>query len=115
MQVKNEKEEIIAILWILHDLSKEFETEQQINEQISLLQSVFAVVPAGVAVMRSIRDEDGNITDFEFTLVNKQTEETTRRTDLVGKRLFETYPPAKEILFEGMVKTVETGEIFTVE
>ncbi|HUS02324.1 MAG TPA: PAS domain-containing protein [Chitinophagaceae bacterium] len=118
----NDNKEVNGILWIVHDLSKDAqlqkqqaEAAEQIKQTKDLLESTFAAVPTGLCVMNAVRDEAGKIADFEFVLVNKETEKGTRRNDLPGKRLFEVYPEAKKYLFEAMIKTVETGENSTVE
>lgn len=97
------------------DLTDRKQAEHQKQESQALLSSVFDTVPSGVVVFRSVRDEAGTLVDFEFVLLNQESERGTRRTDLVGKRLFEEYPPARSLLFDGMVRTVETGEPFTTE
>lgn len=117
-----DNKEVTGILWIVHDLSKDVqlqtqqaEAAKQIKDATDLQQSTFEAIPAGLCIMNSVRSKAGEIIDFEFMLVNKETEQRTKRTDLPGKRLFEIYPQAKEYIFEAMVKTVKTGQVCTVE
>ncbi|GAB3781992.1 hypothetical protein GCM10028818_36940 [Spirosoma horti] len=97
------------------DITDRKQIEQELIRSKDLLQSVFEAVPAGISVMTAVRNERNEIIDFEFILVNKGTERMVQRTDLPGKRLFETYPQARAILWAGMTETVETGKSFTAE
>ena len=82
--VKNEKDDIIAILWILHDLSKEFAAEIRFEHQSNLLQAVFDASLNGIILFKAIREEN-NIVDYEVVLNNHTTQKWNGR-DLVGKR-----------------------------
>jgi len=63
-------------------------------------------------LLRSERDETGEISDFIFVDVNRRTEEMLRmrRDQLLGKRLCETLPVNREAgFFEKYKRVVDTG------
>jgi PAS domain-containing protein len=59
----------------------------------SLLSGIFDTLPTGIEVFKSIRNEEGEIIDFEYTLINKAAEKLMRRPrkEFIGKRLLEEY------------------------
>jgi signal transduction histidine kinase len=64
-----------------------------------------------MSVLRAIRDEAGEVQDFEIVLVNKQLERETGRTDLVGKHYTQEYPGVRPTgLFDLMLRALATGE-----
>jgi len=86
---------------------KEEEKEQTIN----LLQSVFDSSIGGISVFKSVRDQHGEIIDFEYRLVNKITEQTNNRTDLIGKLYSQMHSGFRQSgLFDILKKVTETGE-----
>ena len=108
--VKNEREEITAILWILHDLSKEVEAENKIMQQAGLLQAVFDASLHGIILLRAIRDEKGIIEDYKVVLNNNTTREWNGR-DLTGKRYCEEFPGVHTHgIFEDYNRLLDNGE-----
>jgi PAS domain S-box-containing protein len=90
------------------DITSRKAAEQEIKDTNKLLHGVLNAPNIGINVFKSIRDESGQIVDFEFLLVSKKAAEYQKRNDLVGKRLFEEYPVTKEHL-QDLRKVVETG------
>lgn len=70
-------------------------------------------------VLRSVRDETGNIMDFEWTYVNPTAARVLNHTieELVGQRLLQLLPgnQTNSDLFERYVQVVETGEPHDLE
>ncbi|HEY9829049.1 MAG TPA: ATP-binding protein [Stenomitos sp.] len=70
-------------------------------------------------VLRSVRDETGNIIDFEWTYVNPTAARVLHHTveELVGQRLLQLLPgnPTNSDLFKHYMKVVETGEPHDLE
>lgn len=84
----------------------------------ALLAGMFNISHDGIMAFRSIRGDDGSISDFEWTVVNPASEAIVGRTsaDLVGKRLLEEMPGnAESGLFDRYAEVVETGRPYTVE
>ncbi|MFL5810662.1 MAG: PAS domain S-box protein, partial [Flavisolibacter sp.] len=113
--VKNEKDNIIAILWILHDLSKEFEAENKLIEQTSLLQAVFDASLNGIILFKAVRNAEKEILDYEVVL-NNQTTRVWNGRDLTGKRYGEEFPGIRQFgIFAGYNKVLETGKPMNLE
>lgn len=88
--------------------------DQQKDESIKggrdLLQSVFDTSLIGMAVLKAVRDEGGEIQDFSIKLVNKELEKLTGRKNLTGKLYSKEYPGIKQSgLYELMLKVMESG------
>lgn len=82
------------------------------------LRQVLDSSPSGIVALRSVRNEDGDIVDLEFLLVNDQAERLTGRghAELIGRRLLAVMP--EDLLagfFTDYVRVVETGRPFVVE
>lgn len=80
-----------------------------------LLASVLDASADGIMAFHSVRDESGEIVDFEWVLVNPRAEEIVgrRREDLLGRLMLDVFPGNVESgFFEGYKSAVETGERF---
>ena len=92
--------------------------EQQVNERTlqlkesrDQLQSIFDITLMQMTVLEAVRDENGQVIDIEIKMVNKEHERVMGRMDLIGKYYCQEYPGMKKsILFDLIVKTIETGE-----
>ncbi|MGC4058004.1 MAG: ATP-binding protein [Chitinophagaceae bacterium] len=83
-------------------------TESRQNSEF--IQSVFDTNLVQMSVMKAVRNESGDIVDFQITLVNQEVVRETGRADLVGKLYVQEYPGVKRTrIFEQMVQVVETG------
>ena len=73
-----------------------------------LLVSIMNSSIFSINVYKSIRNDIGDIIDFEFVMISELTENITGLTDLPGKRLLEQFPQIIKIgLFDKFVKVVE--------
>lgn len=91
------------------DLATLNEITDELRKSKDLLQAVAEANGTGVTVCKSIRNETGNIVDFEFIFTNKMTREFTKRDELTGRRLFEEFP-GLGIHMEALRQVVESGE-----
>jgi signal transduction histidine kinase len=83
----------------------------ELREGRDLLQSVFDTNLLALSVMRTLRNEAGEVQDFCICLVNKQLEYETGRTDLVGKYYLQEYPGVRLAgILDLMLQTLATGE-----
>lgn len=74
------------------------------------LKNVLDASPNGVMTLRSIRDADGRIIDFEWTTANAMVIEMMGQGELVGKRMVETLPEKRQHgNFAEYVNVVESG------
>ncbi|MGB3467972.1 MAG: PAS domain-containing protein, partial [Cyclobacteriaceae bacterium] len=88
------------------------------NPVEKLLESILGSAINGIMSFKSIRDNDNEITDFEWLFVNDIASKivSTEKHKLIGKRLLEVMPDNKGTgLFDKYVRVVETGEIDTFE
>ncbi|MGI4749618.1 MAG: PAS domain-containing protein [Janthinobacterium lividum] len=96
------------------DITKQKAIYQQKDESLQrsndLLQSAFDTGLIGMSVMQAVRNEQGEMEDFTILLVNKQLQQETGRTDLVGKLYSQEYPGIRlNGLLETMFRVVASG------
>lgn len=76
----------------------------------NLLEAVFNTSTLGLHVLQSVRDEKGNIIDFDILLTNATSNKIAGRK-VSGLRMLEGWPHTKEIgLFDRFVQVVNTGK-----
>src|SRR5215217_8072666 len=84
---------------------------QELQKSRDQLQSILDTSLIQISILQAVRDEDGKVNDIEIMLANKQHERVMGRTDLVGLHYVKEYPGMKKsVLFDLIVKTIETGE-----
>ncbi|MDF7815616.1 PAS domain-containing sensor histidine kinase [Hymenobacter sp. YC55] len=89
--------------------------EDELRAGKAMLQAVFDSSTLALHVLRSIRDAEGRIVDFEVILANKPAE-IEAGGPLVGKRMLVDWPHSRKVgLFDGIVRTVETGQALDLE
>lgn len=82
----------------------------------TMLQRVLDTSPNGIMTFAAVRDQRGDIVDFEFLSTNRQADAMVGRTDLVGKRLLVEMPENRTTgLFDAYVDVVETGGAYRNE
>ncbi|WP_009630645.1 diguanylate cyclase domain-containing protein [Synechocystis sp. PCC 7509] len=90
---------------------KVIERTQELQHSQLLLSSVLDSSIDGIMAFKSIRDNRGSITDFEWLLVNPTAEYIVKRTanELIGKHLLVEMPTNRDTgLFDFYVRVVET-------
>lgn len=82
-----------------------------------LLEAVFNGSSNGILAKKAIRNEQGEIVDFEYVVANSAAEKLLGMPagSIIGKRMLETFPEMKEFA-EAYRKIVETGtpDVFEV-
>jgi PAS domain S-box-containing protein len=78
----------------------------------ALLAGVLDSSLDGIAALKAIRNEGGQIVDFTWLLLNRRAEQLLGRTatEMLGRRLLETLPANRDLgLFDAYIRVVETG------
>ena len=104
-----------AVVVSFHDVTDLRQAAETAQRAQALLESVLAASPSGVMAFESVRDDDGQIVDFVWTLATPLAAEVVGRDpdELVGRRLLDVFPGNVEAgLFDSYVATVETGAPF---
>ncbi|MBC7919774.1 MAG: PAS domain S-box protein [Ferruginibacter sp.] len=110
---KNEDGSIKYLSTIARDISITKKTGEEITNLKNLLASVLNCSPSGVMALRSIRNPEGEITDFEWLMVNQTAQMLVNHSarDLVGKRLLVEIPGNRaDGMFDLYRRVVEEGE-----
>lgn len=84
----------------------------QIEKQANTLRNVLDGSISGIMSYNSIRNDAGQLVDFELRSVNRAAEEIVRQRaeDIVGKTLLELYPEEVDMgLFDLYCQAIETG------
>ncbi|MEA1674344.1 response regulator [Nitrospirillum sp. BR 11163] len=117
---------------LLRDVSDQVAATLHLNAQVTELEAARATLQAqrtlldnvlnasldGVFAYETIRDENFDVSDFRFELVNVTAEKMAGRFahDLVGRGLRELFPDlAADGLFDRYVEVVDTGRAATFE
>jgi diguanylate cyclase (GGDEF)-like protein len=90
---------------------KVIERTRELEHSQLLLSSVLDSSIDGIMAFKSVRDNRGSITDFEWLLVNPTAEQISKRNakELVGKHLLVEIPGNRDTgLFDLYVRVVET-------
>jgi PAS domain S-box-containing protein len=99
-------------LIMFSDITAQKKAEQDLKASSEFLLSVIDLSLTGLSVFRSLRDERGNILDFEWILANKKTEQLYGSIQLKGKKFSEVFHSFKKSdLFGKYVMIVENDVI----
>jgi PAS domain S-box-containing protein len=84
----------------------------QIQENRTLLQSIFDASPNSIVLFDILYDKEGKAEDFQYAMLNAYNiEHLGFSQELVGKRLTKEFPNVKETgVLEQLKLTAETGE-----
>ncbi|HTM90885.1 MAG TPA: PAS domain-containing protein, partial [Flavisolibacter sp.] len=106
--IKDETGDVTAVLWIVHDLSSEYQLTKEREQTSRLLHTTMDAVTDMIEVFETVRDENDEIIDFRFVLLNHEAEKWI--PDAVGKTLLQLLPGVvQEGIFDTYKKVVETG------
>ncbi|MDO1450666.1 PAS domain-containing protein [Rhodocytophaga aerolata] len=109
--VKNGPGKSNTMLGVDLDITAIREAEVQVRESQELLQAVFDVSPIGILVGRAVRNQNQQIVDFEFLLVNQQAHHQGNQENIVEKQFLQQYPNLKtDGLFDDYINVVEIGK-----
>lgn len=95
---------------------REAQTQLQISE--TRFRAVQQTTPDGFMIFQSVRDPQGQITDFTWLYCNPAAERIVGRQaeELLGRRLLTEMPGNRsEGLFDGYVEVVTTGQVWQRE
>jgi len=106
--------ELIALLaqWLGSALEWEL-TRGEVARSEQVLAGVLLGSLDGIAALEAVRDEAGEIVDFEFLIVNPAaaTVYGRRAEDLIGRRFLPAFSNARDSgIFDTFVRVVEAGE-----
>jgi PAS domain S-box-containing protein len=89
--------------------------QEKLEQNKEILEAVFNASLHGLCVFKTIRNEKGEIEDFEIVMNNEVTKKWNGRS-LVGERYAEIFPGIKENgIFEGFKKVIQSGESLDME
>jgi len=118
IHLKNAQGQMIRIVGSYLDITSLVTTQEALKKSEIQLASVLNSSLDGIMAFRSVRDWQGRIVDFAWLLSNPAACNMVGRSGdyLIGKRLLEEMPGNREEgLFDGYVRTVETGEPYQRE
>lgn len=99
---------------IARDVTAQRETEEALRRGEERFRVAQELSLDAFSILRAVRDETGQVVDFEWTYANPSAGGVLQRSpdDLVGQRLLRLLPgnAEKSDLFERYVRVVETGE-----
>ena len=102
-----------GLLITYNDITEQKQAEHQLQQSAIMLQNVLDGVQSGVLSYKSVRNEAGEIIDFDLLSANQQACQIMQQpvNQLIGQRMLGLFP-AKRLngLFERYVTVVETGE-----
>lgn len=102
----------------IEDITVRKKNEQALKSTADKLQSTFDGVPAIIALLEAVRDENGEPVDFIVSAANKAMADFTGdQTDsIIGRRMTELYPDAFQgQLLENHFRVFKTGQPLQVE
>ncbi|HEV7350855.1 PAS domain S-box protein [Telluribacter sp.] len=100
--------EVVVVFQDITDLKT---TQQELQQNRDLLQSVFDVSFNGLSVLKSVRNKEGELVDMEYLFANQATKRVNKRYDLEGKLYSEVHAGFRGTDYHEVVKcVVETGE-----
>jgi signal transduction histidine kinase len=102
------------VLAIYLDINETRKDKIALQDQAEWFNNILSYSPSGIIAMESVRDEKGEIVDFEITLANKSGKAMANLpSNLIGKRLLSIFPTLKTSgYFEYPKQVVETGVSF---
>jgi PAS domain S-box-containing protein len=103
---------VVAVFYEIENIKKAQKVIQETND---LLESVFNTSSNGLMLLKTIRDNVGEINDFEYVMVN-QMAKNLLDTDVTGKSFKQTYnEKILPNLFDKLENVLVTGIPFTEE
>lgn len=111
--LKDEAGEFSGCIGLLTDITQLVQTQDALRASELRLSSVLDSSLDGIMAFRSVRDDQGQIVDFEYVISNPAACQVVGRSqpELIGQRLLEFMPGHRdEGLFDSYVQVVETGQ-----
>jgi two-component system cell cycle sensor histidine kinase/response regulator CckA len=117
-QVRNAEGTVIRLTGISTDITDRKQAGRELEENRQLLDGIMKNSVDGIVAYEAIRDEQGELMDFRFLLVNPAAERLIGKSEseLLWHGLLEASPEiVMDGLFESCVRLVETGETLDFE
>ena len=117
--IQNEQGEVCRIAGIAEDITASQQVEAALRRSEQQFRAAQELSLYAFTILKSVRDETGQIIDFECIYVNPKAEEALKRSaeDIIGKRLLQILPgnQLNTNLFNRYVQVVETGKPHNIE
>jgi len=107
-----------GVLTMARDITREVQAKKEKEQQASFAASMLNATINGLFALEAIRDDQGQIVDFQFVKLNEPFARILgqREEDVVGKRYTAVLPLAKANgLFDLKCQVIETGETIVKE
>jgi diguanylate cyclase (GGDEF)-like protein/PAS domain S-box-containing protein len=111
--VFNRDDSYQGVIGLLTDITPLINTQEALKESEMRLSGVLNSSLDGIMAFRAIRNDQGQIIDFEWLLSNPTACQSVnkRRDELIGKRLLEVMPGNRtDGLFDLYIQVIETGQ-----
>lgn len=112
IHIKNEQNQVIRMISTHSDITEIVKIQEAMETSQMQLSSVLNSSLDGIMAFRAVRNNRGEIEDFEWLLANPAACEmlANQTEDLIGKYLLEEMPENRQSgLFERYIQVVETG------
>lgn len=109
---------ITGIVAAVEDITDRVLAEQQLKHTREILEQILETSMHAVAVMQAVRDNDGNIVDFQWIMANPMAAETLKLNskEVPGKRMKQDkVGDVDNKVFDKYVSVVETGKAVNFE
>lgn len=106
---------VTHVVGVARDIHEFKLREEDMAEKDDLLQRLLSLRETGIVSYRAVRNNKGDILDYEFVLVSKAFSDFHQRHNLVGKWVFEEFPEVKAHLYDLWQEIIDTGQSATFE
>jgi two-component system CheB/CheR fusion protein len=103
---------VVGALGIIRDVTEQKRAREEVEQSEQMLAGVLLGSLDAIVAFEAIRDDEGNIEDFIFLIVNPAAAAVYGRPaeDLLGRRLLAEFPGTIEAgVFDAFVRVAETG------
>jgi PAS domain S-box-containing protein len=109
--LRNTKDLPKQIFGVASDITERKKAELVLKETSDLLRSVFDSSLIGFSLLETIRNENGEVSDFRYKYASRATETINNRADLTGKIYSDIHSNFKSVgLFDMLKGVVESGQ-----
>ncbi|NWJ98040.1 MAG: PAS domain-containing protein [Chloroflexi bacterium] len=116
--IRDHAGQLLGVGFIVRDVTKSKMTEETLRQSQERFRIAQELSPDGFIIMRSLRDEQGEIIDFVWEYINPAAERflQNKSEDLLGQRLLQVYPDHRPRgVFDHFVEIVKSGKTYDEE